>query len=79
MLELLGSMGVDVMLSDEMEVQVDTSNIKNLNARYELVKTMRASILVLGPLLAKFQRAAVCLYREDALLVVGRLICILML
>ena len=41
MLELLGSMGVDVMLSDEMEVQVDTSNIKNLNARYELVKTMR--------------------------------------
>ena len=42
-------MGVDVMLSDEMEVQVDTSNIRNLNARYELVKTMRASILVLGP------------------------------
>ena len=38
MLELLGSMGVDVMLSDEMEVQVDTSNIQNLNARYELVK-----------------------------------------
>ena len=61
MLELLGSMGVDVMLSDEMEVQVDTSNIKNLNARYELVKTMRASILVLGPLLAKFQRATVAL------------------
>ena len=48
MLELLGSMGVDVMLSDEMEVQVDTSSINNLNARYELVKTMRASILVLG-------------------------------
>ena len=61
MLELLGSMGVEVMLSDEMEVQVDTSNIKNLNARYELVKTMRASILVLGPLLAKFQRATVAL------------------
>ena len=61
MLELLGSMGVDVMLSDEMEVQVDTSNIKNLNARYELVKTMRASILVLGPLLARFQQAAVAL------------------
>ena len=59
MLELLGSMGVEVMLSDEMEVQVDTSNIKNLNARYELVKTMRASILVLGPLLAKFQQATV--------------------
>ena len=61
MLELLGSMGVDVMLSDEMEVQVDTSNIRNLNARYELVKAMRASILVLGPLLAKFQKATVAL------------------
>ena len=61
MLELLGSMGVDVMLSDEMEVQVDTSSINNLNARYELVKTMRASILVLGPLLAKFQHATVAL------------------
>ena len=61
MLELLGSMGVDVMLSDEMEVQVDTSNIQNLNARYELVKTMRASILVLGPLLARFQQASVAL------------------
>ena len=61
MLELLGSMGVDVMLSDEMEVQVDTSSIQNLNARYELVKTMRASILVLGPLLAKFGQATVAL------------------
>ena len=61
MLELLGSMGVDVMLSDEMEVQVDTSSIHNLNARYELVKTMRASILVLGPLLAKFGQATVAL------------------
>ena len=61
MLELLGSMGVDVMLTDEMEVQVDTSNIQNLNARYELVKTMRASILVLGPLLARFQQASVAL------------------
>jgi len=61
MLALLGSMGVDVMLDDEMEVQVDTSSIKNLDARYELVKTMRASILVLGPLLAKFQKATVAL------------------
>ena len=61
MLELLGSMGVEVMLNDEMEVQVDTSTIKNLNARYELVKTMRASILVLGPMLAKFQQATVAL------------------
>jgi UDP-N-acetylglucosamine 1-carboxyvinyltransferase len=61
MLELLGSMGVGVMLSDDMEVQVDTSSIKNLNARYELVKTMRASILVLGPLLARHQEATVAL------------------
>jgi len=61
MLELLGSMGVDVMLSDDMEVQVDTSSIKNLDARYELVKTMRASILVLGPLLARYQEATVAL------------------
>lgn len=61
MLELLGSMGVDVILSDNMEVQVDTSSIKNLDARYELVKTMRASILVLGPLLARYQEATVAL------------------
>ncbi len=61
MLELLGSMGVEVMLNDEMDVQVDSSTIKNLNARYELVKTMRASILVLGPMLAKFQKATVAL------------------
>lgn len=61
MLELLGSMGVGVMLSDDMEVQVDASLIKNLDARYELVKTMRASILVLGPLLAKYQEATVAL------------------
>jgi UDP-N-acetylglucosamine 1-carboxyvinyltransferase len=61
MLELLGSMGVDVMLSDDMEVRVDASSIKNLDARYELVKTMRASILVLGPLLARFQEASVAL------------------
>ena len=59
MLELLGSMGVDVMLSDEMEVQIDTSSIINLNARYELVKTMRASILVMGPLVAKYGKAKI--------------------
>ena len=61
MLELLGSMGVDVMLSDDMEVRLDSSSIKNLDARYELVKTMRASILVLGPLLARYQEATVAL------------------
>ncbi len=61
MIELLGSMGLDITLSEDMDVLVDASTIKNLNARYELVKTMRASILVLGPLLTKFHRAKVAL------------------
>jgi len=61
MIELLGSMGVDILLNEDMDVHVDASSIKNLNARYELVKTMRASILVLGPLLAKFHKAEVAL------------------
>ena len=61
MIELLGSMGIDIMLNENMDVYVDPSSIKNLNARYELVKTMRASILVLGPLLAKFNKARVAL------------------
>ncbi len=61
MIELLGSMGIDIMLNEDMDVYVDPSSIKNLNARYELVKTMRASILVLGPLLAKFNEAKVAL------------------
>jgi len=61
MIELLGSMGLDIMLNEDMDVFVDASPIKSLNARYELVKTMRASILVLGPLLAKFSKAEVAL------------------
>ena len=61
MIELLGSMGLDITLSDTGEVEVDASTINNLNARYELVKTMRASILVLGPLLSKFSKAIVAL------------------
>ena len=61
MIELLGSMGIDIMLNEDMDVYIDPSSIKNLNARYELVKTMRASILVLGPLLAKFHEARVAL------------------
>jgi len=61
MIELLGSMGLDIALSEDMDVLVDASTIKNLNARYELVKTMRASIVVLGPLLTKFHRAKVAL------------------
>ena len=61
MIELLGSMGIEIMLNEDMDVNVNPSSIKNLNARYELVKTMRASILVLGPLLAKFNKARVAL------------------
>ena len=61
MIELLGSMGLDIMLNEDMDVFVDASPIKSLNARYELVKTMRASILVLGPLLTKFAKAEVAL------------------
>ena len=61
MIELFGSMGIEVALNDDMEVLIDSSDIQNLNARYELVKTMRASILVLGPLLSKFKQADVAL------------------
>ena len=61
MIELLGSMGIEIMLNEDMDVHVNPSSITNLNARYELVKTMRASILVLGPLLAKFNKAKVAL------------------
>ena len=42
MFELLGSMGVDIVLDESMKFSVDSSNIKNFEARYELVKTMRA-------------------------------------
>ena len=61
MIELLGSMGLDIILNEDMDVLVDSSTIKNLNARYELVKTMRASIVVLGPLLSTFHQAEVAL------------------
>ena len=60
-LELLGSLGSSVTLSDKKEVQVDTRNLISYNAPYDLVKTMRASILVLGPLLARFGKADVSL------------------
>ncbi len=61
MLELLGCMGVQRVVDEKMNVQVDSSTIENLNAPYELVRTMRASILVLGPLLARYGRAEVAL------------------
>lgn len=60
-MELLGHMGVQLVLDERMNIEVDTSTIKNFEAHYELVKTMRASILVLGPLLARFGEAHVSL------------------
>jgi UDP-N-acetylglucosamine 1-carboxyvinyltransferase len=61
MIELLGRMGVSVTVDERMRVEVDTATIREYVAPYELVKTMRASILVLGPLLARFGRADVSL------------------
>ncbi|HVC01037.1 MAG TPA: UDP-N-acetylglucosamine 1-carboxyvinyltransferase [Steroidobacteraceae bacterium] len=61
MIELLGRMGVAVTLDERMRVEVDGSTIREHFAPYELVKTMRASILVLGPLLARFGQADVSL------------------
>ena len=61
LIELLGRMGVQVVIDDRLNVEVDPSRIEDFVAPYELVKTMRASILVLGPLLAHFGRASVSL------------------
>jgi UDP-N-acetylglucosamine 1-carboxyvinyltransferase len=61
MLELLRRMGVDLMVDEKLSVEINASTITDLCAPYELVKTMRASILVLGPLLAHFGRAEVSL------------------
>jgi len=60
-MELLGQMGVQLTVDEKMHVEVDASNITNPVAPYELVKTMRASILVLGPLLARCGTADVSL------------------
>jgi UDP-N-acetylglucosamine 1-carboxyvinyltransferase len=61
MIELLGRMGVSVTVDEKMRIEVDPSTIKEYFAAYQLVKTMRASILVLGPLLARFGSADVSL------------------
>ncbi|TCS37630.1 UDP-N-acetylglucosamine 1-carboxyvinyltransferase [Reinekea marinisedimentorum] len=61
MISLLGSMGVSVVLNEDMSVEICTETITELEAPYELVKTMRASIVVLGPLLAHFGKARVSL------------------
>jgi UDP-N-acetylglucosamine 1-carboxyvinyltransferase len=61
MIALLGHMGASVTVDDKMRVEVDASTTRRFVAPYELVKTMRASILVLGPLLARFKQADVSL------------------
>ena len=61
MFELLGSMGSEILLDENMDFTISSTNLKDIEARYELVKTMRASILVLGPLLAKHGKARIAL------------------
>jgi len=59
--KLLRRMGVEIIFHDGTHLEIDTANISEFLAPYELVKTMRASILVLGPLLSRFGRADVSL------------------
>jgi UDP-N-acetylglucosamine 1-carboxyvinyltransferase len=59
MFELLGCLGVTVIMNEKMKVEIDSTTLKNHTAPYDLVKRMRASILVLGPMLAKHGRARV--------------------
>ena len=61
MFELLGSMGSEILLDENMDFTISSANLKDIEARYELVKTMRASILVLGPLLSKYGKARIAL------------------
>ena len=61
MMELLGQLGAKLVVDEKMNVQVDANHVNDLVAPYELVKTMRASILVLGPMLARFGQADVSL------------------
>lgn len=58
-IELLGALGITVSIDEKMRLEVDTSTLNSLTAPYDLVKTMRASILVLGPMLARFGEANV--------------------
>jgi len=61
MLSLLQIMGVEVTVDDKLGVVIDAASVDRREAPYDLVKTMRASILVLGPLLARFGEADVSL------------------
>lgn len=58
---LLGRMGVSITIDERMGIEIDPTTIASFSAPYELVKVMRASILVLGPLLAKYGKAEVSL------------------
>lgn len=60
-MELLGRMGVQLTVHEKMAIEADASQVTSVKAPYDLVKTMRASILVLGPLLARFGEAEVSL------------------
>ncbi len=61
MLSLLQLMGVEVTIGDHLTVEIDAKRVDRREAPYDLVKTMRASILVLGPLVARFGEADVSL------------------
>ena len=61
MIELLGTLGASVVLDERMGLEICAAEERSVHAPYELVKTMRASFLVLGPLLARFQKAEVSL------------------
>ena len=60
-MELLGRMGASLAMDDRMRIEIDPSGMHQFEAPYDLVKTMRASILVLGPLVARYGRAVVSL------------------
>lgn len=60
-MELLGRMGAQLSVGDRMQIEIDPRSMEHFEAPYDLVKTMRASILVLGPLVARYGRARVSL------------------
>jgi len=60
-LRLLMDMGSSFVLEEDSSISIDSSNLTNFTAEYELVKTMRASILTLGPMLAKYKKARISL------------------
>ena len=59
MMELLGCLGVELTVDEKLGIEVDAGSVNRFTAPYELVKTMRASILVLGPIVARFGAARV--------------------